>query len=35
MADYSSLDIRQRSASTETPPAIRSHMEVAKLIDVS
>ena len=35
MADYSSLDIRQRSASTEQPPAIRSHMEVAKLIDVS
>ena len=35
MADYSSLDIRQRSASTEQPPDIRSHMEVAKLIDVS
>ena len=35
MADYSSLDIRQRSASTEQPPAIRSQMEVAKLIDVS
>ena len=35
MADYSSLDIRQRSASTDQPPAIRSHMEVAKLIDVS
>ncbi|MGY2049318.1 formate dehydrogenase subunit beta [Methylobacterium sp. JK268] len=35
MADYSSLDIRQRSASTEQPPAIRRHEEVAKLIDVS
>jgi len=35
MADYSSLDIRQKSASTETPPAIRRQQEVAKLIDVS
>src|SRR6478735_1745379 len=35
MADYSSLDIRQRSASTETPPEIRRQVEVAKLIDVS
>ncbi|GJE25226.1 formate dehydrogenase subunit beta [Methylobacterium organophilum] len=35
MADYSSLDIRQRSASTDQPPAIRAHEEVAKLIDVS
>ena len=35
MADYSSLDIRLRSASTETAPAIRRQEEVAKLIDVS
>ncbi|UMY19413.1 formate dehydrogenase subunit beta [Methylobacterium organophilum] len=35
MADYSSLDIRQRSASTDQPPAIRAQEEVAKLIDVS
>ena len=35
MADYSSLDIRLRSASTETAPEIRRQEEVAKLIDVS
>jgi len=35
MADYSSLDIRRRSASVETPPDIRTYAEVAKLIDVS
>lgn len=35
MPDYSSLDIRQRSASTEQPPDIRTKAEVAKLIDVS
>ena len=35
MADYQSLDIRRRSASTETPPKARTVEEVAKLIDVS
>jgi len=35
MADLQSLDIRRRSASTETPPQIRQTEEVAKLIDVS
>jgi formate dehydrogenase iron-sulfur subunit len=35
MADLQSLDIRRRSASTETPPQIRQQPEVAKLIDVS
>jgi len=35
MANYMSLDVRQQSASTGQPPDIRSHMEVAKLIDVS
>ena len=35
MADYQSLDIRRRSASTETPPGVRKSEEVAKLIDVS
>ncbi len=35
MADYSSLDIIRRSASTEIPPGVRSKTEVAKLIDVS
>ena len=35
MTDYTSLDILQRSASTEQPPTIRSKTEVAKLIDVS
>lgn len=35
MADYQSLDIRRRSASTEQPPTIRKAEEVAKLIDVS
>jgi formate dehydrogenase iron-sulfur subunit len=35
MTDYTSLDIVQRSASTEQPPTIRTKTEVAKLIDVS
>ena len=35
MADLQSLDLRRRSASTETPPGIRDATEVAKLIDVS
>ena len=35
MADYQSLDIRRRSASTEQPPTVRDVVEVAKLIDVS
>ncbi|WP_020184650.1 formate dehydrogenase subunit beta [Methylopila sp. 73B] len=36
MASYQSLDIKRRSASTSTPPAVRSTgLEVAKLIDVS
>ncbi len=35
MADYQSLDIVRRSASTEVPPSIRAHAEVAKLIDVT
>jgi formate dehydrogenase iron-sulfur subunit len=30
-----SLDVTRRSASTESPPQIREHVEVAKLIDVS
>ena len=36
MATLQSLDIRRRSASTETPPQVRqAPIEVAKLIDVS
>ncbi len=35
MATLQSLDIRQRSASTATPPSVRKEAEVAKLIDVS
>lgn len=35
MADYQSLDIRRRSASTDTSPDVRGAIEVAKLIDVS
>ena len=35
MADYQSLDIRRRSASTESAPDVRGAIEVAKLIDVS
>jgi len=35
MADYQSLDIIRRSASTEQPPDVRTKQEVAKLIDVS
>src|SRR5258707_1122190 len=36
MATLQSLDIRRRSASTETPPQVRTAtIEVAKLIDVS
>lgn len=35
MADYQSLDIVRRSASTDQPPTIRTKQEVAKLIDVS
>ena len=35
MANYQSLDLRRRSASTEVPPGVREHPEVAKLIDVS
>ncbi len=35
MADYTSLDLVRRSASTEQPPTVRSRTEVAKLIDVS
>lgn len=35
MTDYTSLDVLQRSASTDQPPEVRSKTEVAKLIDVS
>jgi formate dehydrogenase iron-sulfur subunit len=35
MANYQSLDIVRRSASTSDPPAIRKEQQVAKLIDVS
>jgi formate dehydrogenase iron-sulfur subunit len=35
MTDYTSLDIVQRSASTDQPPTVRTKTEVAKLIDVS
>ena len=35
MADFQSLDVIRRSASTETPPQVRTQPEVAKLIDVS
>ena len=35
MADYSSLDVVRRSASTDQPPTVRNKTEVAKLIDVS
>ena len=35
MATLQSLDIKRRSATTETPPNVRSSTEVAKLIDVS
>jgi len=35
MTDYTSLDVIQRSASTDQPPEVRSKTEVAKLIDVS
>jgi formate dehydrogenase iron-sulfur subunit len=35
MANYQSLDLRRVSASTEVPPGVREHQEVAKLIDVS
>ena len=35
MPELPSLDIIRRSASTEVPPQIRRHEEVAKLIDVS
>ena len=35
MATMQSLDIKRRSATTETPPTVRSSTEVAKLIDVS
>src|SRR3954452_13663813 len=35
MADFQSLDVIRRSASTETTPQVRSQPEVAKLIDVS
>ena len=36
MATLQSLDIRRRSASTETPPQVRqAPVQVAKLIDVS
>jgi formate dehydrogenase iron-sulfur subunit len=35
MADFQSLDVLRRSASTEIPPQVREQPEVAKLIDVS
>jgi len=35
MATLQSLDIKRRSATTETPPKVRTSTEVAKLIDVS
>ncbi len=35
MVTTQSLTIRNRSASTETPPSIRKDLEVAKLLDVS
>jgi formate dehydrogenase iron-sulfur subunit len=35
MADFQSLDVIRRSASTDTPPQVRTQTEVAKLIDVS
>src|SRR6185503_10917318 len=35
MADFQSLDVLRRSASTEVTPQIRTQPEVAKLIDVS
>ncbi len=35
MAFLQSLDLKRRSASTFTPPAVRETLEVAKLIDVS
>lgn len=35
MASLQSLDLKRRSASTSTPPAVRETLEVAKLIDVS
>ncbi len=35
MADYTSLDIVRRSASTDQPPTVRTTQQVAKLIDVS
>ena len=35
MATLQSLDIKRRSAATETPPGVRQSIEVAKLIDVS
>ena len=35
MADFQSLDVVRRSASTEIPPQVRTQPEVAKLIDVS
>ena len=35
MADFQSLDVIRRSASTDVPPQVRTQTEVAKLIDVS
>ena len=35
MATLQSLDIKRRSATTQTPPTVRTTTEVAKLIDVS
>ena len=35
MADFQSLDVIRRSASTDAPPQVRTQPEVAKLIDVS
>jgi len=35
MADFQSLDVIRRSASTEVTPQIRAQPEVAKLIGVS
>ena len=35
MADTNSLDVIRRSASDDVPPSVRTHQEVAKLIDVS
>ena len=35
MADFQSLDVIRRSASTDVPPQVRTQPEVAKLIDVS